>query len=288
MGEPACSFEAGFKNELAARNDRVKLRFKQVLRNACKTFSTNGLLAYNGYMGFSIVTQIVKKLIGPNPRDAFDMEKVLSEKVLVGRVGWARVPLFLGGISGTFKFIRGCMKLWRDADDGWNDFVAGAIGALWVTILDKDRRRTLAMYGMARAVQGMYNASKARGWWHFWGSDWAHGDSLLFVLSSAQVMYAYVMRPETLPRSYYKFILNTGPIDELLLESVRRNCRGVAIDPAALNAFAAKASGGRLAQAVSGAFPLGISAQALHPRHATSLAATAATFVDGFKKALPM
>jgi hypothetical protein len=23
--------------------------------------------------------------------------------------------------------------------------------------------------------------------WHFWGSDWAHGDSLLFILTSAQV-----------------------------------------------------------------------------------------------------
>ena len=37
-----------------------------------------------------------------------------------------------------------------------------------------------------------------------------HGDSLLFIVSSAQVMYAYVMRPDTLPPSYWNFIVRTG------------------------------------------------------------------------------
>lgn len=33
-----------------------------------------------------------------------------------------------------------------------------------------------------------------QGKWHFWGSDWPHGDWLLFGSSTAQIMYAYVMR----------------------------------------------------------------------------------------------
>lgn len=33
-----------------------------------------------------------------------------------------------------------------------------------------------------------------------------------------QVMYAYVMRPETLPKSYWNFIVHSGPIDAIVLE----------------------------------------------------------------------
>ena len=45
-----------------------------------------------------------------------------------------------------------------------------------------------------------------------------------------QVMYAYVMRPETLPASYNKFIVNTGPIDKVVLSAVRDQIRGAPVD----------------------------------------------------------
>ena len=50
-----------------------------------------------------------------------------------------------------------------------------------------ERRRTLALYTLARLAQCRYNSLKAAGRWHFWGSTWPHGDALLFALSSAQV-----------------------------------------------------------------------------------------------------
>ena len=78
---------------------------------------------------------------------------------------------------------------------------------------------------LVRAIQSVYNAAKARGWWHLWGSDWEHGDTLLFALACAQVMYAYVMRPETLPASYNRFIINMGPIDRPIIAAVRDNVR---------------------------------------------------------------
>jgi hypothetical protein len=49
-----------------------------------------------------------------------------------------------------------------------------------------ERRRTLALYTLARLAQCRYNSLKAAGRWHFWGSTWPHGDALLFALSSAQ------------------------------------------------------------------------------------------------------
>jgi hypothetical protein len=67
-----------------------------------------------------------------------------------------------------------------------------------------------------------------------------HGDAALFILSSAQVMYAYVMRPETLPRSYWNFIVKTGPVHPTVLSAVRANCRGGVVDTTAVNAFVKK------------------------------------------------
>ena len=52
-----------------------------------------------------------------------------------------------------------------------------------------------------------------------------------------QVMYAYVMRPETLPKSYWKFIVKSGPVEAPALEAVRRSMRGIPIDLRAFNAF---------------------------------------------------
>lgn len=74
---------------------------------------------------------------------------------------------------------------------------------------------------LVRALQCLYNDLKANDKWHFWGSSWPHGDTALFALSSAQVMYAYAMHPESLPASYYKFIVQTGPIREVLLRATR-------------------------------------------------------------------
>ncbi len=44
-------------------------------------------------------------------------------------------------------------------------------------------------------------------------------------------MYAYVMRPDTLPASYNKFIVRTGPIAAPVLEAARRLLRGEALSP---------------------------------------------------------
>ena len=59
-----------------------------------------------------------------------------------------------------------------------------------------------------------------------------------------QVMYAYVMRPETLPESYLEFIVRTGPIAKPVLKAVRESCRNEPIDMAPLSAFVLSRNGG--------------------------------------------
>ena len=50
-----------------------------------------------------------------------------------------------------------------------------------------------------------------------------------------QVMYAYVMGPQTLPHSYWQFIVKSGPVSPVVLEAVRRNNRGLLVDVDAVN-----------------------------------------------------
>ena len=73
----------------------------------------------------------------------------------------------------------------------------------------------------------------------------------------AQVMYAYVMRPETLPQSYWKFIVKSGPVEAPALEAVRRSIRGIPIDLKAFNAFLKKRGSPML---LSNALPKRVSA----------------------------
>lgn len=66
---------------------------------------------------------------------------------------------------------------------------------------------------LIRGLQACYNGLKSRQLFHF-----HHGDSLIFILASAQIMYGYALQPKSIPSSFYKFISKTGPIPEAVLE----------------------------------------------------------------------
>ena len=76
-------------------------------------------------------------------------------------------------------------------------------------------------------------------------------------------MYAYVMRPETLPRSYWKFIVKSGPVSALVLEAIRRNNRSLPVDFEAVNRFCVECGG---EPALSSPFPAQIPISAFNPR----------------------
>ena len=142
-----------------------------------------------------------------------------------------------------------------DRSKWWHAFASGSVAGLSLVFMDKSWHRTLALYMATRAAQCFYNFSKARGYFHFWGSSWAHGDSLLFGLSSAQIMYSYVCRPNALPPSYYSFIRRQGPLDEVVLQAVRDNCRGKPVNTDALFAYVKEQGGSQALRAVQEYFP---------------------------------
>eukprot|EP00019_Armaparvus_languidus_P009370 CAMPEP_0168594570 /NCGR_PEP_ID=MMETSP0420-20121227/8973_1 /TAXON_ID=498008 /ORGANISM="Pessonella sp." /LENGTH=410 /DNA_ID=CAMNT_0008630907 /DNA_START=374 /DNA_END=1606 /DNA_ORIENTATION=- len=107
--------------------------------------------------------------------------------------------------------------------------VAGAISSLSSLWLPMETRKSMALYAFARVLQSLYNDARQQEIWPTRGG-WLldtlreYGDSLLFMLTTGQVMYAYVAAPWSLPHSYYMFIVNTGPMHLTALQAMRRRC----------------------------------------------------------------
>ncbi|KAJ7050884.1 hypothetical protein C8F01DRAFT_674657 [Mycena amicta] len=84
----------------------------------------------------------------------------------------------------------------------WHAALAGSIsGGLAVMWEKRSRRIVFAQQLFVRGLQGIYNNYSDR-----WGISIPHGAAIVFALSCGQIMYAFFMRPDTLPRSYVNWI----------------------------------------------------------------------------------
>ncbi|PTQ28060.1 hypothetical protein MARPO_0175s0021, partial [Marchantia polymorpha] len=176
----------------------------------CQSF----MLAYGVRVGIGVLLRAFK-LARKWPYYSFlDLKLLLGENNLIVREEACRTGLLFGGFTGCFHAIRCFLRRKSGTDSPLNVFLASGVAGLSILALDdSQRRRTFALYLLARVAHCAYNSAKAKNKFHFWGSQWQHGDTLLFALACAQIMYAYVMRPETLPDSYNEFILQGGGID---------------------------------------------------------------------------
>lgn len=216
-----------------------------------------------------------------------DKELLLSEKHLHFRVDGVMLSAFLGGFAGLYHMINCLLRRIRDKQDGYNALISGTLASVTVLTQDADRRRTLALYIFIRAVQSSYNAAKARNWFHFYGSSWRHGDTLLFALGSSQVMYSWIMRPETLPVSFVKFISRTGPIHPVARAAVRFQQRGIPVDLELIHKHLVQQKGSVL-DPLTTSFPSIIPCSVLHPGQPSCTMQQWDTFRNAFKAAVPM
>ncbi|RLN35092.1 hypothetical protein C2845_PM03G07670 [Panicum miliaceum] len=137
-------------------------------------------------------------------------------------------------------------------------------------------------YGSLLDLKCAYNSAKSKNKFHFWGSHWRHGDALLFSLASAQVMYTFVMRPESLPKSYQEFILKTGPVAEPVYKVVRECCRGGPVDLTALSTYLSNKRNSDLINLTTN--PSIIPCSVIHPDRASCLAQNVNVVSSTFKK----
>lgn len=246
--------------------------------DSIRLFIRNFGIAYGIRSGMSVFLRAFH-LATTEPSALLSLDKIFGEAHLQFRADAVRWGLFLGWTTGGYCLVHGILQKHFGVNT-WNCMVSGAIAGLGAIVHGAEQRRTLALYSMARVFQCCYNEGKRRGLF----TPLKHGDSLLFAGASAQIMYAYVMRPETLPLSYWNFIVRSGPIPKEALAAVRMNLRGKAIDLDAVKAIVTKA-GGSTAGLVSN--PVRVGCEVLHPGQ-PCLRHDFATLVGTFRKTWPL
>ncbi|GAV73390.1 hypothetical protein CFOL_v3_16876 [Cephalotus follicularis] len=251
--------------------------------NLCQSF----LLSYGVRVGIGILLRAFKLARRQSYSSLLDLKQLVSEKDLIVREEACRIGLLFGGFTGSYHALRCLLRKWRRKETPFNAILAGSVAGLSILALDDpNRRRTLALYLLARVAQCAYNSAKAKNKFHLWGSHWRHGDSLLFAIACAQVMYAFVMRPESLPKSYQDFIQKTGPVDQPVYKAVRENCRGGPVDVASLSSYLSNR--GKVNHVKLEEFPSIIPCSIIHPDADSCLAHNANAASATFRKTFPL
>ncbi|KAJ4953661.1 hypothetical protein NE237_030493 [Protea cynaroides] len=228
--------------------------------NLCQSF----LLSYGVRVGIGILLRAFKLARVQSYDSLLDLKQLVSEKDLIVREEACRIGLLFGGFTGSYHALRCFLRKFRKKETPVNIILAGSVAGLSILALDdSSRRRTLALYLLARLSQCAYNSAKSKNKFKLWGSHLRHGDSLLFALACAQVMYAFVMRPESLPKSYQSFIQKTGPVAAPVYKAVRDSCRGGPIDVVALSAYLSNRKGSSSVKLEE--FPSLIPCSIIHP-----------------------
>ncbi|CAA6667015.1 unnamed protein product [Spirodela intermedia] len=251
--------------------------------NLCQSF----LLSYGVRVGIGILLRAFKLARRQSYSSILDLKQLVSEKDLIVREEACRIGLLFGGFTGSYHALRCFLRRFRKKETPLNAILAGSIAGLSILALDdSSRRRTLALYLAARLAQCAYNSAKSKNKFHFWGSHWSHGDALLFTLACAQVMYAFVMRPESLPKSYQDFIQKTGPVAEPVYKAVRDNCRGCAVDVAALSDYLSGRKG--FSSINLEEYPSIIPCSIIHPDTKSCIVQNASAASETFRKTFPL
>lgn len=94
------------------------------------------------------------------------------------------------------------------------------------------------------------------------------------------------MRPESLPKSYQDFILKTGPVAEPVYKAVRDNCRGSAVDVAALSMYLSNEKGSSSINLME--HPSIIPCSIIHPGTKSCLVHNATAASATFRKTFPL
>ncbi|KAL3524106.1 hypothetical protein ACH5RR_016940 [Cinchona calisaya] len=251
--------------------------------NLCQSF----LLSYGVRVGIGILLRSFKLVRRHSYSSLLDLKQLVSEKDLIVREEACRIGLLFGGFTGSYHALRCLLRKLRKKETPMNAILAGSVAGLSILALDdSSQRRTLAFLIGLLFPQCAYNSAKSKNKFHLWGSHWGHGDSLLFALACAQVMYAFVMRPESLPKSYQDFIQKTGPVAAPVYKAVRDCCRGSPADVASLSSYLSRRRGSSILKLEE--FPSIIPCSIIHPDTNSCLIHNGKALMDTFRKTFPL
>jgi hypothetical protein len=136
-----------------------------------------------------------------------------------------RFASMIGSFAFIWKFTSNYLYFKSQKHLKRNGAIAGALAGLSVMIETPANRLVISQQFFLRAAQGAKNALKQRNLFSF-----PHGDTMLFCVAVASIMYAYTMRPDTIPHACnhwiyldYNWIVKYGRIPKTLVEMNREN-----------------------------------------------------------------
>ncbi|TDL24870.1 hypothetical protein BD410DRAFT_65350 [Rickenella mellea] len=112
---------------------------------------------------------------------------------------------------GRLSFRAQAHEVWvRKQTRRWHAILAGAVaGGFGVLFEKKGRRVVISQQLFVRGLQGSYNAFTERRGIHV-----PYGAVFAFSLACGQIMYAFLMRPDTIPPSYSTWIQNASKVSK--------------------------------------------------------------------------
>ncbi|TIA82736.1 hypothetical protein E3P84_02193 [Wallemia ichthyophaga] len=96
-----------------------------------------------------------------------------------------------------WRFTHHALRMKDGEHKRWHAWVAGAVSSLGSLAETRGNRLALGQQLTVRGLQGMYRSCKARNWISI-----PHGEFLIFGLACGQIMYAWIMSPDTIPKAY--------------------------------------------------------------------------------------
>eukprot|EP00897_Mesotaenium_endlicherianum_P006990 jgi/Mesen1/6319/ME000326S05458 len=255
--------------------------------NAIGSLCQSFLLAYGVRVGIGVLLRAFKLVRQRPVHSVLDFQLLLSEKNLIVREEACRNGLLFGGFTGLYHGMRCLLRRLRGRETPLNSFLAGSVAGLSVLALDDaGKRRMFALYLLARVAQCAFNSAESEGKLAVLGGhERKHVDMLMFCAATAQIMYAYVMRPESLPESYWDFIVRTGPMPKPVLQAVRESCRGKIVDSTSLAAAMRQRTRAPLG---IGPHPSIIPCSILHPQSSSCVRHNGVAMRDTFQKTFPL
>ncbi|KAF8072623.1 hypothetical protein HT031_000283 [Scenedesmus sp. PABB004] len=143
-----------------------------------------------------------------------------------------RYAAFLGALAGTYIGVDEgiAAAVGKDRSAKWRSLVAGVCaGPALLLTGPKNRHYSLATYILLRGVTLLIRTGNAprsarrHPWLHaaLAPTRLAHGDTVIMCAACAQIIYAFIMMPTTLPASYVRFIRKQGAKELHVWQGIR-------------------------------------------------------------------
>ncbi|KAI3661319.1 hypothetical protein MP638_005756 [Amoeboaphelidium occidentale] len=214
------------QKNIAASKSPLKVRnfanYQALLLYAVKKGLRSFILGLSLRSGFLLLLKLMKVF-----RNKYSLVEAVTSALF--KEDSLKYGASLGGFSFLWYLIRYALKMKYELSERLSSGVAGSVASLSLVFLPRGTRAAFSIQTMLRALQMTYNYNKSKGRISF-----PHGDSLLFALSCMPIMYHFAMDYQSLPKSYYNFMLRMCDVHH---EALMENRRIIESDGYVGNAF---------------------------------------------------